>query len=38
MTLVEVATLFFAISVIEKGIVNWVEWFKMQLHKEMIAV
>jgi hypothetical protein len=37
-TLVEVATLLFAVNVIEKGIVNWVEWFKMQLHKEMIAV
>ncbi len=27
----------FAVSVTEKGIVNWVEWFKMRLHKEMIA-
>ncbi len=38
MTLVEVATLLFVVSAIEKGIVNWVEWFKMRLHKEMIVV
>jgi hypothetical protein len=26
----------FTISVIERGTVNWVEWFKVRLHKEMI--
>jgi hypothetical protein len=31
-------TLLFVISVIKKGTVNWVEWFKVQLHKEMITI
>jgi hypothetical protein len=31
-------TLLFVVSIIEKGLVNWVEWFKMRLHKEMIVV
>jgi hypothetical protein len=49
MALVEVATfqqgnhyisgiLLFAISAIEKGVVNYIEWFKVRLHKEMIVV
>jgi hypothetical protein len=31
-------TLLFIISAIERRTINWVEWFKVQLHKEMIAV
>ncbi len=31
-------TLLFIMSTTKKGIFNWVEWFKVQLHKEMIII
>ncbi len=31
-------TLLFAVNAIERGIVNWAKWFKVQLHKEMIVI
>jgi hypothetical protein len=31
-------TLLFVVSVTERGMINWAEWFKVRLHKEMIAV
>lgn len=31
-------TLLFIISAIERGMINWDEWFKVRSHKEMIVV
>jgi len=31
-------TLLFAINATKREIVNWAEWFKVRLHKEMIIV
>jgi hypothetical protein len=28
----------FVVSIIERSTINWFEWFKVQLHKEMIVV
>jgi hypothetical protein len=29
-------TMLFRVNDIERGRINWVEWFKVQLHKEII--
>jgi hypothetical protein len=31
-------TLLSAVNATGRGIVNWAKWFKVQLHKEMIAI
>jgi hypothetical protein len=31
-------TILFIISAIERGAFNWAKWFKVRLHKEMVAV